>query len=210
MLKRSILSLVAVLAMSLGGCATVTMVPGTTIVEANVSDEQSALREAALSFGETAEARGWITQSRGFFDLARVLVDGQSSADGADATTYTDFIGAQTRSPDAVARAISVDARDAAAALSEVSQAARDFLAIQIQARDVAARADLMSFERSLVQAQQARRAFAEAVGVSAIIGDETLNTELSRFDAEIDRARSIADELSTEYSQRDVSGAVS
>lgn len=209
MLKRSILSL-AVLALSLGGCATVTMVPGTTIVEANVSDEQSALREAALSFGETAQARGWITQSRGFFDLARVLVDGQTKAGANDEMTYIELIGAQTRPADAVARAISVDARDAATALNEVSQAARDFLAIQIQARDPAARADLVSFERSLVQAQQARRSFAQAVNVSAIIADETLAIELSRFDAEIDQARSIADQLSTEYSQRDVSGAVS
>lgn len=209
MLHHSVVSF-ALLAVSLGGCATVSMVPGSTIVETKVSGEQENLRTAAVAFGQTAETRGWIAESRNFFDLARVLVDGQTSASETAETSYAYLIGAETRDQADVARTIAVDAHDAAAALELVSSAAKDFLSIQLQARDRAARSDLVSFERALVQAQQARRAFVEAVVLADVGSDEALQIELQRFDAEIDVARSIADELSTEYSGRDVSTVVS
>ena len=200
----------ALLALSLGGCATVSMVPGSTVVETKVSGEQTNLRSAAVAFGETAETRGWIAESRSFFDLARVLVDGQKPASETAETSYAYLIGAETRDRADVAQTIAVDARDAAAALSLVSSAARDFLSIQLQARDRAARPDLVNFERALVQAQQARRAFVEAVTLADVGSDEALQVELQRFDAEIDVARSIADELSTEYSGREITTVVS
>lgn len=210
MLKRS-LPVVLVLAMSLSACATVSVLPGTAVVETPVSEEQSTLRNASTAFGETAVSRGWVTQTRGMFDLARVLVDGQDAEEDTPGQTYAELIGVNVRSAEDVAVTVSTDAKDAAAALSNVSSAATEFLAADSETRQTTSRSDLVSFERALVQAQQTRRVFAEAITVADIVDVDMVNTALALFDKEIDAAREIADALAVEYSSRDYfGGAVS
>lgn len=212
MLPRSVLTGL-VLTLALSGCATVSVVPGTSTVETVLTQKQSSLRDAASAFNEVAVTRGWISQTRGFLDLARVLVDGQTEAQ-ADTTTYASFIGADIRSASDITATLTTDASDAADALAAVSVEADLFLTGRSAEDVTTARADLVSFERALVQAQQTRRAFIEAIKVADLDQkpNQTLDMQnaLTRFDGEIDRARALADRLATEYANRDTNGAIS
>lgn len=214
MLKRSLFpGLVSGLAFmaALSACATVSVVPGVSTVETKVSQEQSALRDAATSFTEKASARGWINPSSGLFNLARVLVDGQDAdKDQADAHTYAGFIGATERDAQAVLATVLTDGKDAKAALTSVSAEASTLLAIDLKDRTRAARKDLISYERVLVQAGQARRAFADALGQAGLETHADAIKMLESLDGEIETARGLAGKLATEYAGRAASGAVS
>lgn len=202
MLKCSVLSSM-VFALVVSGCATVSVLPGSsTIVETKISQEQSDLRQASEAFSQTAISRGWINDSKGFFDLARVLVEGRSETD-THTKTYAVLIGADMRAPDDVRATLTTDLHDAASALSEVSVQAEAFLDIDPVTRAGAIREDLVGFERSLVQAQQSRRAFIEAAKLAELATHSDILSGLETLDAEIDRARSLADRLAVEYANR-------
>jgi len=208
MLKRSVFSSIILLA-ALSGCATVSVVPGVSTVETDISQEQSALRDAAMLFTEKATTRGWINPSKGLFNLARVLVDGQNDhQDQAETQTYSSFIGAGVRDEQAVLTTVLTDGKDAQSALSKVTTEAVNMLATDLDDRPRASRKDLISYERILVQAQQSRRAFTNALGHTGLEADAV--NMLASLDAEIDTARAIAGKLATEYAGRTVSGAVS
>jgi len=208
MTPRSVLTAL-VLTLVLPGCATVSVLPSTSTVETSVSVEQSALRKAALSFNETAVSRGWISEARGFFDLAQVLFEGKSD-DEVDTKTYAKLIGADMRAADEVEATLITDATDAAEALSSVSVEANAFLTARADQNITAAREDLVSFERALVQAQQTRRSFMEAVKIAELVDTPEMMAAFTRFDSEIDKARQLADQLATEYASRDTRPAVS
>jgi len=214
MLKRSVFpGLVSGLALvaALSACTTVSVVPGVSTVETGISSEQSALRDAATQFTEKAKTRGWINPSSGLFNLARVLVDGQDDNKGkAQAHTYAGFIGAAERDAQAVLATVLTDGKDAEIALSNVSAEASALLAIDLKDRSRTARKDLISYERILVQAGQARRAFADALGQAGLETNADAIKMLESLDGEIETARSLAGRLATEYAGRTVSGAVS
>lgn len=210
MLKRSVFASAA-LAFFLSGCATVSVMPTTSTVKASMTAEQSDLRQAALSFSQTAVSRGWISQSRGFMDIASVLIDGKSiEADDNKKSTYAGLIGADMRAAAEVEATLIADANDAALALAAVSKQADAFLASRVDAQVRTVRADLVCFERTLVQAQQTRRAFIIAAEIAQLDNTGHLQAVFARLDSEIDKARTLADRLATEYSRRETVASVS
>lgn len=207
MLLRSVLPL-SLIALALAGCATVSVLPGSSTVETSITKEQSALREASVTFNQMAVSRGWISASPGLLSVARVLVDGQSDDDVKSDASYATLIGAAVRENDTVSAAIIADADDAATALGLVSEEARRVLAAQ--AGEDTTRADLVSFERVLVQAQQSRLAFIEAATLAELGDDDETGAAIVRLEARIDDARLLADELARKYSGRAAQGVVS
>lgn len=201
MVRKSfvVLSLVATV---LTGCATVSVVPGDTVSIAPATQQQTALRDASDRFGELAGSRGWITKSNGLFDLARMLSEGQSGEAEVIEATYADMIGVGVRSPEEIMRALASDALDASAALSGVTG-----LALQVVSDNAgkdAARADVMAYERVLVNAQKCRRTFLSAATQTGAVPPAMTEAAFAAFDAEIDRARDVADQLAANYSGRD------
>lgn len=209
MLKLSLVSSF-LLAVALSGCATVSMVPGVSTVQTSISDEQSALRANADMFSEKAKARGWISPSRGLFNIARILVDGQSGQSDAPARAYADFIGAQTRSHEEVLATVLADGKDARLALASVTAEASGFLSGEAGSNVETARRDLISYERVLVQAQQTRRSFAQAVAIAGLADTGEMREMFAALDAEIDSARALAGKLASQHAGRDRSEAVS
>ena len=196
---------------ALTGCATVSVVPGVSAVETGISQEQSALRDAATLFTKKATTRDWINPSNGLLNFARVLVDGQDKDKReAEVQTYAGFIGASERDKQAVLATVLTDGKDAARAMSKVSAEANTLLTIDLEDRTRTARKDLISFERVLVQAGQARRAFADALGQAGLESNVDAVNMLVNLDAEIETARGLARKLANEYAGRYLSGAVS
>jgi hypothetical protein len=208
MLVRSVLTSLG-LALALGACATVSVIPGTSTVETGITQKQSNLRLAAVAFNEAAVNRGWINESLGFVDLARVLVDGKSSVQ-AESKTYASLIGADVRASEDIIATLLTDVSDSKDALSLVSTEADTFLTGRTAIDARTAREDLVSFERALVQAQRSRRAFIEAMSISGVDETSELTTAFEALDHELTRARDLADRMATEYSQRDTSISVS
>lgn len=208
MIPRSVLTALA-LVLVVPGCATVSVLPTTSTVETNVSVEQSALRTAAISFNETAVSRGWISETRGFFDLAQVLFEGKSDTTVVE-KSYASLIGADVRSAKEVEATITTDANDAAEALASISDVADEFLHSRVDQNIKTAREDLVSFERTLVQAQQTRRSFMEAFEIAGLTDTAGMKAAFANFDREIDAARQLADKLATEYASRGTGLAVS
>lgn len=195
--------------LALTGCATVSVVPGTATVETQISEQQSALRESAVSFQTIAVSRGWISETRGFFDLARVLVEGGSETPD-DAKNYASLIGAEARAPQDVLSTLTADISDAIDAFTDVSGQANTFLDADIDASTINIRADLVSYERALVQAQQTRRSFIEAATLAGVDSSIEVTTLIARMDAEIDVARDFADKIASDYSSRDAGTSIS
>ena len=208
MLKKTLFS-VLVSTSILAGCATVSVVPDNTTVETRITQEQSALRKSALAFHNEAISRGWIKESRGFIDLARVLVNGED-ASPEEATEYADLIGTDLRDDESLISTISADTTDAVKFLSSVSTEAGAFLNAELDASTTDIRGDLVSFERTLVQAQQSRRSFVEAAFRAGLDQNADLTGLIERFDVEIDIARDLADRIAAQYSSRDVGNSVS
>ena len=210
MLKTSICVMI-VAGLSLGGCATVSVIPGAAPAEQVVSLQQSSLRTAASNFSEQAIERGWIKRERGFMQFARTLAHGNDSLadDGTAGNSYSGMIGVTERNPDSVVKSLASDVNDASSLLAALSQEAQAFLATEQTARNVTARGDLVSFERTLVQAQTARRTFADVLAQLDTADTAAADAAMTKFDRQIARARLIADRLAREYATRNV-GAVS
>ena len=207
MRKRSVFACFA-LVVSLTACATVSVVPGNATVSTSVTQEQSELRAASLAFNETAVSRGWVSEGRGMLDIARVLVEGAPSQDTDQRSTYADLIGVGVRSEAELAATIIADARDAAAALSKVSGVAAALLDSAPDADTI--RADLVSFERVLIQAQQTRRVFLDVLTAADIVVAGDIETAVNGLEVQIDQARTLADRLATEYAGREATSAIS
>ena len=210
MLKSSICVMI-VAGLSLGGCATVAVIPGAAPAEQVVSIQQSSLRSAASDFSEQATERGWIKRERGFMQFARTLAHGSNSIadDETAAKSYSELIGVAERDPESVVKSLSSDINDASALLAALSQEAQAFLTTAQTERNVTARGDLVSFERTLVQAQTARRTFSDVLTQLDTADITAADAAMTKLDRQIDRARLIADQLAREYATRNV-GAVS
>lgn len=186
----------------LAGCATVSMVPGETLVQASLSQKQSALRSASTEYCERAVDAGWVKSSGGLAGLANTLINGITS-DQANADTYSARIGANNEAPALVLARIVSDTQAARAGLGDVSREANALL--EDTAASTATRADVMSYERALVRAQMAYRSFQSALGDVSARDDMDIDTapvdkELQAFEGVIDNARETADRLADKY----------
>lgn len=196
---RSVVLAVGVLGvLGLSGCATVSVVSGEALVEADLSQEQTALRTAASGFCDMAEKEGWVEASNGFANLASILMHGQKQS-AARADSYGEHISAETAPAADVVSRIAADADAAREGLVAVRQEARTMLASETSK---AGRADVTSFERALVHAQRASRAFTDALQTVAARTSETqaAETAIGELDAAIDEARRAADALAARY----------
>ena len=193
---RSVLS--GVLLAMATGCATVSMVSGETTVETFMTAEQSALRTASDAYCETAHEKGWAVNSNGLANLTAMLMHGDNAVERSEAS-YSDQIGVVTASTTGLVETIARDADAARLGLISVTDEARSVLS---EAGTETARADVTSFERALVRAQRAHRNFTAALEqVSERTSDIDLASDaISRFGAEIDKARRVADDLAARY----------
>jgi len=187
--------------LALGGCATVSMVPEQTEITVQATVEQSRLREVSNSFIKKAKAENWISPTNGFFNFARRLVDGDA-AEKAEAR-YADTISARTSLTATVLEKISGDLDRAGSALGVVTTEAKSVLSYSAEDL-INLRADVISFENSLVTAQGARRSFAEAITIVAKrtqYGIPNAEIALAAFDKTIDDARATANALAAAQS---------
>ena len=183
----------------LGGCATVSMMPGEATVESGLSHNQSALRKVSAEYSDTATKEGWVEASGGLAGFADMLINGRSDAPD----DYATRIGAATNAPALVLSRISADSEAARTGLAAVSVEAKAVL--NSAASDAATRTDVMSYERALVRAQTAYRNFQSALSLVAARDDMDMDTapvdaELSDFADTIDSARKTADKLADKY----------
>jgi hypothetical protein len=183
----------------LGGCATVSMMPGEATVESGLSHNQSVLRKVSAEYSDSASAEGWVEASGGLAGFADMLINGRSDAPD----DYATRIGAATNAPAIVLSRISADSEAARTGLAAVSVEAKAVL--NSAADDAASRTDVMSYERALVRAQTAYRNFQSALSTVAARADMDMDTapvdaELSDFADTIDAARKTADKLADKY----------
>lgn len=185
----------------LAGCTTVSMTEGQTTVKTELAKKQSELQLASADYRQLAKDRGWVNGANELFSIARTLMHGEASEKKVD-NSYSARINAKTdASPDVLAR-ISMDADAAKSGLLNVQLIAQDVLATA----DVGSRADVLSFERALVQAQKAHKSFNVALSDVA----QRTNTNVSKVDSDlaalagaIDNARDTADALSDKYTKQ-------
>ncbi|MEM9738309.1 MAG: hypothetical protein AAF829_00435 [Pseudomonadota bacterium] len=181
----------------LSGCATISMVPGEATVETELSADQTALRTAANTYCDQLEDEGWVSASNGFANFASILMHGEPNSGVSN--SYSEGFEDPSIERSFHVESIAQDARAARNGLQTVTAEARKVLdnrAVETQRRDVT------SFERALVRAQQASRAFAEAL--NTLKGDSATNapaeTAIADFNREIDTARRLADDLAARY----------
>ena len=194
-MRNMVLSLISVVAVS--GCATVSMIPGTAVIEPKLSAEQSDLRIASDAFVQTAEDENWVQPTSGIVELAKVLMDGVSS-DEKRADSYIDQIEIDLVGAEAQLVEIDADIRSATISLTGIVSEAEAFVA-QPTAVDTIRRSDVMSFETSLVTAKQARSSVVEALLIVAAKGSFDLDSAqmaLTDLDHAINDARKMADVL--------------
>ena len=183
----------------LGGCATVSMVPGEATVVSGLSHNQSVLRKVSSEYSDAVVEAGWVQASGGLAGLADTLINGRGDA----VEDYAARIGAGKNAPALVLSRISADTQSARTGLSGVSNEA---IAVLKDSGDATAtRSDVMSYERALVRAQMAYRNFQSALSTVASRPDMDIDTapvdaELADFADTIDAARKTADELADKY----------
>lgn len=189
--------LVGLLTCSLAGCATVSMSPGDATVEMAITDEQTALRKTSDAYCQAVTDEGWVNERSSLASLASILISGRRS-DETTPQTYGDEIGVETGHPEELSRRIAKDADTAREGLGRVVAEAE---AVRHAGSEIA-RGDVTSFERALVRAQRAHRAFAAATETVMARGAEARAAvhSVEAFAAQIDTARGIADDLLERY----------
>ncbi|MEM7458679.1 MAG: hypothetical protein AAF331_04370 [Pseudomonadota bacterium] len=190
---RSVLFSV-LLATTLSGCATVSMVASEATVETSFAAEESSLSKVANAYTEQAERKNWVKANKGLFDFARVLMDGASDEDKAGDTTYISQVQRQTALPGEQADIIRSDIESAAHGLDVATMEVQKLFEAEQTAK--ALRADLLSYETALVTAKKARRTFITVLSDLDMADANTTTYALAAFDASIDTARDAADKL--------------
>ncbi|WP_156807968.1 hypothetical protein [Henriciella marina] len=191
--------LVCLATLTLTGCTTVSMVSKQAIVETELTEQQSEVRQKAEAFETLAENEGWVTEANGISGLADMLFGGDAAATKPD-RTYAENIAFSAKEPAQLYATVLSDVSRAADSLEELDQLAETLL----QSGDVQ-RADLISFESALVTAQKSYRSFSEATGiVDGAAGQSRRDTEaaLRELAATIDMARASADKMAGAYTE--------
>jgi hypothetical protein len=200
--------LVCLATLTLTGCTTVSMVSKQAIVETELTEQQSEVRQKAEAFETLAENEGWVTETSGLSGLANMLFGGDDAAEAKSARTYAQKIAYSEESPATLHATVLADVSKAADRLEELDQLAETLL----QSGDVQ-RADLISFESALVTAQKSYRSFSEATGlVDGAAGQSRRDTEaaLRELAATIDVARASADKMAGAYTENRASKPLS
>lgn len=191
--------------LALTGCTTVSMVSKQAIVETELTEQQSEVRERAQAFEAMAADEGWVSQAGGLSGLADMLFGADQPASEVASLSYAQTIAASAEEPAAIYATVEADASAAARSLQELDLIATALL----QSGDVQ-RADLISFESALVTAQKCYRSFAEATGVvEGAASRERRETEaaLRLLAGVIDGARLSADQMAAAYADAETAG---
>ena len=191
--------------LALTGCTTVSMVSKQAIVETELTDQQSEVRERAQAFEAMAADEGWVRQAGGLSGLADMLFGAEQSASDASSLSYAQTIAASAEEPAAIYATVEADASAAARSLHEL-----DLIATALLHSGDVQRADLISFESALVTAQKCYRSFAEATGVvEGAASRERRETEaaLRLLAGVIDGARLSADQMAAAYADAETAG---
>lgn len=188
---RSVL-VAALLASSLGACATVSMVSSEATVETGLTAEQSSLRKVSDAYIDLAERKHWVAKSGGLLGFARVLMDG-SSDDGKDGAYAAELQSAAVTVEAQEAR-LREDIEGATHGLNVATMEAEKLFEADLPAKSL--RADLVSYESALVTAKKARRTFVSTLAQLEIDGAAATTDALTAFDSSIDEARDAADKL--------------
>ena len=204
---RSVLFSV-ILAASLGGCATVSMVASEATVETNLTTQESSLRKVADAYTDQAERKHWVEASKGFFDFARVLMDGASDDDAKSDETYFDQVTREHDTASAQIEYIRVDIESAAHGLDVATMEVEKLFGEDLPAK--ALRADLVSYESALVTAKKARRTFITVLSDLDMDDANSTTYALAQLDASIDSARDAADKLADYAANRKTAEAAS
>lgn len=184
----------------LAGCATVSVVQGETTVETALTKSQSALRKTSDAYCDHLAAKGWAEADKGLAGFADLLIRGRSASQ-QEPPAYASDIGAGSRAPVLVLAKISADSESARRGLEDVTREAREVL--DKSRIDASNRNDVIAYERALVRAQMAHRNFREALDIVTARADmdvSPIKVELDAFDASIDEARRVADDLAERY----------
>lgn len=174
------------------------MVSKQAIVETEITQNQSEVRQKAEAFETLAQNEGWVSESGGMAGLAHMLFGSGEDQQASSMPTYADRVSASEDKPVEVYRAVARDAKRAADTLGEL-----DRIAGQLLQNGNVARSDLISFESALVTAQKSYRNFAEATGLVETRGKDGLpaaEDALRKFARTIDGARASADLMAGAY----------
>jgi len=190
---RSILFSV-LLASSLGGCATVSMVASEAMVETDLSSNSSSLRKVSDAYTELAERKSWVAKNKGILGFARVLMDGAADSEENDANPYAKQVQENAALSSAQIEFIRVDIEGASHGLDVATMEVGKLFSTEQSAKSL--RADLLSYETALVTAKKARRTFVETLAELEIGNATPASSALAGFDVSIDKARDAADKL--------------
>ena len=190
---RSVL-LSAILASSLAGCATVSMVATEALVETNLASEDTSLRKVSDAYTDLAERKNWVMKSGGILGFARILMDGSEDTDESSELVYLENV--QNTSPDLSAQLdlIQSDIEGAAHGLDVATMEAEKLFETERTAKSL--RADLVSYESALVTAKKARRTFITTLTELDMADANPTTYALAEFDNSIDAASEAADKL--------------
>ena len=188
------LSFSVLLACSLGGCATVSMVASEAMVETNLPSSESSLRNVSDAYTELAERKNWVARNKGILGFARVLMDGASESDQDESNSYAKQVQQNATYGSAQIEFIRVDIEGASHGLDVATMEVDKLFSKEQSAKSL--RADLLSYESALVTAKKARRTFVETLAELEIGNANTASYALAEFDVSIDKARDAADKL--------------
>lgn len=192
-LMRSVI-ISMLLAVSLSGCATVSMVASEAIVETDLTAKESSLRKVSSAYTDLAERKNWIEENKGLLGFARVLMNGASDDDADIQATYLDQVQAQSETPAEQAEFIRTDIEGAAHGLDVATMEVEKLFGVKRKAK--ALRADLVSYESALVTAKKARRTFISALTDIEMADANPTTYALAQLDVSIDAASDAADKL--------------
>ena len=189
------------LAASVSGCATVSMVASEAMVETNLGSETSSLRKVSDAYTDLAERKNWIAKSTGILGFARVLMDGVGEKDDVETSTYTLQVKTEAELVDERIALIRTDIESAAHGLDVATMEAEKLYGTDRAAK--ALRADLVSYESALVTAKKARRTFLDTLGELDMDDANTASYALAQLDVSIDNASDAADKLASYAADR-------
>ncbi|MHA7899583.1 MAG: hypothetical protein ACX94B_06925 [Henriciella sp.] len=204
---RSVFAAV-LLASSLGGCATVSMVASEAMVETNLSSKESSLRKVSDAYTDMAERKKWVAKSSGLLGFARVLMDGAGDDETAPINPYVQELQKSAATPSDQAELIRTDIEGAAHGLDVATMEVDKLFEAELTAKTL--RADLVSYESALVTAKKARRTFIDTLAELDMDNVNTASYALAELDASIDRAREAADKLATYAADRKTAESLS
>ncbi|MEL6857643.1 MAG: hypothetical protein AAFO74_04610 [Pseudomonadota bacterium] len=190
---RSVL-ISAILAFSLAGCATVSMVASEALVETDLASEDTSLREVSDAYTDLAERKNWVEKSAGILGFARMLMDGSDDRDQGSDLVYLENVQSTSADIKAQLDLIRADIEGAAHGLDVATMEAEKLFETERSAKTL--RADLVSYESALVTAKKARRTFVTTLTELAMADANPTTYALAEFDSSIDAANDAADKL--------------